>query len=139
MSGYESVFLCATRVAEEGRREGGRAEGGDTGFGSGAPQGEAGPFTSARKMAAAAAAVLAALFVGDNGPKSKTDGLLRGNAAPASELIKQLLCISEGTACLMPDTGRGNLAALWPCKVKRGKKKREREGRKKKTKKHLPL
>lgn len=54
-------------------------------------------------------------FVGDNGLKSKTDSLLRGNAKPASELIKQLLCISKGAACLMADTRRGNLAALWPC------------------------
>lgn len=52
------------------------------------PSGEAGPFTSAHKMAAAGTAVLAALFVGDNGPKSKTDSLLRGNAKPASELVK---------------------------------------------------
>lgn len=59
------------------------------------------------------AMVLAALFVGDNGLKSKTDSPLRGNGGPASELIKQLLCISEGTACLMADTRRGNLAALW--------------------------
>lgn len=73
-------------------------------LGSGA-SGEAGPFTSVHKMAAAAAMVLAALFVGDNGPKSKTDSLLRGNAEPASELIKQLLCISEGAACLMSETG----------------------------------
>lgn len=85
------------------------------GLGQG-PSGKAGPFTSAHKMAAAAAMVLAALFVGDNGPKSKTDSLLRGNAEPASELIKQLLCISEGAACLMSDTVRGILAALRPCK-----------------------
>lgn len=78
--------------------------------------GEAGPFTSALEMAEAAAMVLAAPFVGDNGPKSKTDSLLRGNAEPASELIKQLLCISEGTACLMSDTARGILASLRPCK-----------------------
>lgn len=70
-------------------------------------------------MAAEAAMVLAALFVGDNGPKSKTDSLLRGNGEPASELIKQLFCISEGTACLMSDTRRGNLDALRPCKKKK--------------------
>lgn len=52
------------------------------------PSGEAGPFTSAHKMAAAGTVVLAALFVGDNGPKSKTDRLLRGSAKPASELVK---------------------------------------------------
>ncbi len=55
-------------------------------------------------MSAAAAMVLAALFVGDNGPKSKTDSLLRGNAEPASELIKRLLCISDGAAGLMSET-----------------------------------
>lgn len=76
------------------------------------PSGEAEPFTSALKMAAAAGMVLAALFVGDNRPKSKTDGLLRGNVEPASELIKWLLCISEGSACLMSDTRRRILAAL---------------------------
>lgn len=70
-------------------------------------------------MAAEAAMVLAALFVGDNGLKSKTDSLLRGNSEPASELIKQLFCISEGTACLMSDTRRGNLDALRPCKKKK--------------------
>lgn len=80
------------------------------------PSGEAGPFTSGRKMAAAAALVLAAPFVGDNGPKSKTDSLLRGNGEPASELFKQLLCISESATCLMSDTGRGILAALRPSK-----------------------
>lgn len=75
------------------------------------PSSQTGPFTSADKMAAV---VLAALFVGDNGPKSKTDSLLRGNAEPASELIKQFLCISEGAACLMSDTGRefGHFTAL---------------------------
>lgn len=52
------------------------------------PSGEAGPFTSVHKMAAAATMVLVALFVGDNGLKSKTDSLLRVNAEPASELIK---------------------------------------------------
>lgn len=95
------------------------------GFGSGGPPGEAGPFTSAHKMAAATAAALAALFVGDNGPKSKTGSPLRGNARPASELVKELFCISEGAACLMADTRRGNLAALRPCKrkKKRGKNK----------------
>ena len=93
------------------------------GLGQG-PFGEPGPFTSAHKMAAAAATVLTALFVGDKRPKSKTDSLLRGNAKPASELIKQLLCISEGAACLMSDTGRGILAALWPCR-KRKKRKRK--------------
>lgn len=60
-----------------------------------------------------AAAVLAALFVGDNGPKSKTDSLLRGNAEPASELIKQLLYISEGAASLMSDT-RTLVKGMWP-------------------------
>lgn len=91
------------------------------------PSGEAEPFTSADKMAAMSAMVLAALFVGDNGQKSKTDGLLRGNTEPASELIKQLLCISEGAVCLMSDTKRGNLATLWPCKKKkeRGQKKQK--------------
>lgn len=69
------------------------------------PAGEAGPFTSAHKMAA-----VAALFVGDNGPESKTGSLLRGNAEPASELIKQLS--SESAACLMSDTVRGILAVL---------------------------
>lgn len=86
------------------------------------PFGEPGAFTSAHKMAAVAAMVLTALFVGDNGPKSKTDSLLRGNAEPASELIKQLLCISEGAACLMFDSGRGILAALWLCYKKEKKK-----------------
>ena len=66
--------------------------------------------------------VMTALSVGDNGPKSKTDSLLRGGGHPASELIKRLLCISEGAACLMSDTGRGILAALWPCKKKTEKK-----------------
>lgn len=99
---------AATRVV--GEREGGVRRGlaktlvETQALGQG-PSGEAQPFTSALKMAAAAAMVLAALFVGDNRPKSKTDSLLRGNAKPASELIKQLLCISEGTACLMSDTG----------------------------------
>lgn len=93
------------------------------GLGQGA-FGEPGPFTSEHKMAAVAAMVLTALFVGDKRPKSKTGSLLRGNAEPASELIKQLLCISEGAACLMSDTGRGILAALWPCKKRKtGKKK----------------
>lgn len=87
------------------------------------PSGEAERFTSAHKMAAVAAMVLAILFVGDNGPKSKTDSLLRGNDEPASELIKQLLCISKDAACLMSDTGRGNLAALWACKKKKKRKK----------------
>lgn len=90
------------------------------------PSGEARTFASAHKMAAAAAMVLAALFVGDNGPKSKTDSLLRGNAEPASELIKQLLCISEGAACLMSDTGRGILAALRSSKEKKKEKKKQK-------------
>lgn len=42
-------------------------------------------------MVAAAAVESAALLTGDNGLKSKTDSLLRGNAEPASELIKQFL------------------------------------------------
>lgn len=63
-------------------------------------------------------------LLGDNGPKSKTDSLLRGNAKPASELVKKLLCISEGAACLMADTRRGNLAALWPCKRKKKPRKK---------------
>lgn len=58
----------------------------------------------------AAAMALAALFVGDNRLKSKTEGPLRGNGEPASELVKQLLGISEGTACLVSET----LAALQP-------------------------
>lgn len=93
------------------------------GLGQG-PSGEAGPFTSAREMAAVAVMVLAGLSVGDNGPKSKTDSLLRGNVEPASELIKQVLCISEGAACLMSDTGRGIHAALQPCKKRKKKEKK---------------
>lgn len=114
MRGYESVFLCA-RVLQHGWLRG--VGGLGVGWGLGHwPSSEAGPFTSAHKTAEAAALVLAALFVGDNGPKSKTDSLLRGNAEPASELIKQLLCISQGMACLMSDTKRGILASSRPCK-----------------------
>lgn len=36
------------------------------------PSGEAGPITSVRRMVITAAVVSAALFVGDNGPESKT-------------------------------------------------------------------
>lgn len=115
MNGYESDFLCV-RVCCHTRGCRGVGGGGakllvemQQSLGQG-PSSETGPFTSAHKTAAEAAMVLAALFVGDNGPKSKTDGLLRGNAEPASELIKQLLCVSEGAACLMSDTGNGILA-----------------------------
>lgn len=107
-----SVCACAaTRVVEGGAGVGLAKLLVETqGLGQG-PSGEAGPFTSAHKMAAVAV-VLAGLFMGDNGPKSKTDSLLRGNGEPASELIKQVLCISEGAACLMSDTGRGIHAGL---------------------------
>ena len=88
------------------------------GLGQG-PSGVEEPFTSAHKMAAVAVTVLAAMSEGDNGPISKTGSLLRGNAKPASKLIKQLLCISEGTACFMSDTEKRNLATLRPCKRKK--------------------
>lgn len=93
------------------------------------PSGEAGPFTSAqiKKKAVSAAVVLAALFVGDNGLKSKTDSLLRGNTEPASELIKPLLWISEGAAYLMSDARRGHLAPLQPCKRTEMKNKRKQK------------
>lgn len=81
----------------------------------------------AKKKAVSAAVVLAALFVGDNGLKSKTDSLLRGNTEPASELIKQLLWISEGAAYLMSDARRGHLALLQPCKRKEMKNKRKQK------------
>lgn len=108
MNEYESRPLCV-RGWQHGRLRGGAGSGlakllvEQQGLGQG-PRGVAGPFTSAHKMAAAVATVLAALSVGDNGLISKTDSLLRGNAKPASELIKQLLRISEGAACLMSST-----------------------------------
>lgn len=129
MSGYESVFLCAvTRVVSGGW--GGAGEG----LGQArrrrrwvwirGPSGEARPFTSACKKKAASAAVgLAALFVGDNGLKSTTDSLLRGGTEPASELIKQLLSISEGAAYLTSDARHSVL--LQPCKRDKMKNKRK--------------
>lgn len=107
---------AATRVALGGASAAKRPV--ETRGSSQGPSGEARRLASVRKMAAMA---LAAVSVGDNGSKSKTGSLLRGSAEPASELIKQLLCILEGTACLMSDTARGILASLWPCKKKKEK------------------
>lgn len=61
-----SVRACAASRAAEGGVGVGFAKPWvkTRGLGSGGPSGEARPFTSARKMAAVAAMVLAALFVG---------------------------------------------------------------------------
>lgn len=116
MNGYESRPLCV-RGLRQGWLRGGAGSSlakllvEQQGLGQG-PSGVAGSFTYAYKMAAVVETVLAALSVGDNGFISKTDSLLRRNAKPASELIKQLLCISEGAACLMSSAEKRNLTAF---------------------------
>lgn len=104
-----SVFLCgvATWAAEGGEP----TVGWDASCGSGA-LGWSRAFHICTQNGSSGTDGVGGLFVGDNRPKSKTDGPLRGTGEPASELIKRLLCISEGTACLMSDTRRRILDAL---------------------------
>lgn len=81
--------------------------------------GDAGTLTSARRMAAVAVIV----FPGDNGPESKSDSRLRGNAGTASKLIKQLTL--QGTACLILTLEESFLPLYGAVKKEKKKEKRK--------------